>query len=249
MRCLVYQPGLIEYHEAYQLQRELLSERLDGRIADTLLLLEHPPTITIGKSGKLENVLATPTHLAREKVSLVFVDRGGDVTYHGPGQIVGYPIFDLRERGKDAHKYLHKLEEVLIRTLNDFSIKSGRDSNHAGVWVEGEEIAAIGLRVKKWITMHGFALNVNPNLAHFSLINPCGFTDRKATSMAHLLGQEIPIATVTERLLAHFADVFNVRLELATDELTRSIDERKTAALVQAKACRPENYVNYARAS
>jgi len=232
MRCVVYQLGLIEYSDAYHLQRKLLVERLDGRIADTLLLLEHPPTITVGKSGKLENVLASPAQLAKEGVSLVFVDRGGDVTYHGPSQIVGYPIFDLRERGRDAHQYLRNLEEVLIRTLNDFSIKSDRDKNHAGVWVNGEEIAAIGLSIRKWITMHGFALNVNTELEHFALINPCGFANRKATSMAHLLGQEIPMETVTERLLTHFAEVFDAQLESGTNILERSDDKRKTATLV-----------------
>jgi len=232
MRCVVYQLGLIEYGDAYHLQRKLLGERLDGRIVDTLLLLEHPPTITIGKSGKLENVLASQAQLAREEVSLVFIDRGGDVTYHGPGQIVGYPIFDLRERGRDAHQYLHSLEEVLIRALNDFSISACRDSGHAGVWVGEEEIAAIGLSIRKWVTMHGFALNVNTDLAQFSLINPCGFTNRKATSMAHLLGHEVPREIVTERLLAHLAEVFDIHLELGKDILARSYDERKTPVLV-----------------
>lgn len=231
MRCVIYRLGLIEYDDAYHLQQKLLYQRLDGRIEDTLLLLEHPPVITIGKSGKLENILVTQAQLAEEGVSLVFTDRGGDVTYHGPGQIVGYPIFDLRERGRNIHRYVRDLEEVLIRTLNDFSIKSGRDSSHAGVWVKNEEIAALGLSVKRWITLHGFALNVNADLAPFSLINPCGFTNRKATSMAQLLDQEIPLETVTERLLVHFAEVFEAQLELREDILERS-DERKTATLV-----------------
>ncbi len=232
MRCSVYQLGQIAYDDAYHLQQKLLYERLNNRIEDTLLLLEHPPTITVGKSGKLENVLASPAQLAEEGVSLVFTDRGGDVTYHGPGQIVGYPIFDLRERGRDAHQYLHNLEEVLIRTLNDFAISSGRDSGHAGVWVKDEEIAAIGLSIRKWVAMHGFALNVNTDLARFSLINPCGFTNRKATSMAHLLGQEIPMEAVRERLLAHFSEIFDVQLELRTDIPERYHVKRKTATLV-----------------
>ena len=232
MRCFVYQLGQIAYDDAYHLQQKLLYERLNNRIEDTLLLLEHPPTITVGKSGKLENVLASPAQLAEEGVSLVFTDRGGDVTYHGPGQIVGYPIFDLRERERDAHQYLHNLEEVLIRTLNDFSISSSRDSGHAGVWVKDEEIAAIGLSIRKWVAMHGFALNVNTDLARFSLINPCGFTNRKATSMAHLLGQEIPMEAVRERLLAHFSKIFDVQLELRTDIPERYHVKRKTAPLV-----------------
>jgi lipoate-protein ligase B len=232
MRCLVYELGLIDYAQAYKLQQELLSRRAAGEIADILLLLEHPPTITLGRSARLENVLVSPAQLAREGVSLVFTDRGGDVTYHGPGQLVGYPILDLRARGKDAHKYLRNLEEVLIRTLEDFSIASGRDENHPGVWVSDEEIAAIGLKLKRWVTMHGFALNVNTNLAHFSLINPCGFTNRRATSMAELLGREIPIPMVKERLLLHFAQVFGVKLEIGTELEGRDYEPRKTPALV-----------------
>ncbi|MFC1931654.1 lipoyl(octanoyl) transferase LipB [Chloroflexota bacterium] len=232
IRCVVYWLGITEYGDAYYLQRKLLRERLEDRIPDTLLLLEHSPTITVGKSGKLENILVSREQLAEEGVSLVFIDRGGDVTYHGPGQLVGYPIFDLKERKRDAHQYIRNLEEVIIRTLNDFSIQSGRDSSHAGVWVGSEEIAAIGLTLKKWVTMHGFALNVTTDLTPFSLINPCGFTNRKATSISRLLGQEIPMAVVKERLLTHFAEVFNAQLELGTDEIMREHDERKTPSLV-----------------
>jgi len=232
MWCAVRQLGAIEYREAYGLQKALLQERLRGRIADTLLLLEHPPTITVGKSGKLENVLASPAELASAGVSLIFTDRGGDVTYHGPGQIVGYPILDLRERDRDAHRYVHSLEEVLIRTLADYSIGSGRDHNHAGVWVNDEEIAALGLSIRRWITMHGFALNVNTDLNHFTLINPCGFANKTATSMARLIGHELPIDEVTERLLAHFAEVFEVELKFAEDSAAETYYERKTATLV-----------------
>jgi len=199
------------------MQSRLLRERLDGQIPDILLLLEHPPTITIGKSGKLENVLASPEQLAEESISLFFVDRGGDVTYHSPGQLVAYPIIDLKKRGRDAHKYVHDLEEVIIRILNDFCIGACRDDNHAGVWVKDEEVAAIGLSVRSWVTMHGFALNVNVDLAQFSLINPCGFSDRKATSISNLLSQDIPVEAVIERLLAHFSEVFNTPIELGTD--------------------------------
>ena len=222
MLCVVYRLGLVGYREAYHLQRKLLRQRFDGEIKDTILLLEHPPTITIGKSGKLENVLVSPAQLAREGISLFFTDRGGDVTYHGPGQLVAYPIIDLRNRGRDVHKYVHDLEEVVIRTLNDFSIEAHRDESHAGVWVKEEEIAAIGLSIKRWITMHGIALNVNPNLAHFSLINPCGFSDRRATSISRLLSQDIPMEEVMQRLIARFADVFNVRIEWESDILVGS---------------------------
>ena len=224
MKCTVHWLGLIEYEEAYEIQTCLLEERLAGRIPDALLLLEHKPVITLGKSGKLENILVPPEELAKQGVSLVFIDRGGDATYHGPGQLVGYPIMDLRERERDAHVYLRSLEEVLIRTIRDFGIESGRDPSHAGVWVDNQEIAAIGLSLRKWITMHGFALNVNTDLKQFTLINPCGFTNRQATSISELVGREVPMAQVKERLLAHFAEVFQVELETSKDILVRSPD-------------------------
>lgn len=222
MLCVVYWLGLVEYREAYHLQRKLLRQRFDGEIKDTILLLEHLPTITIGKSGSLEDVLVSQEKLAEEGISLFFTDRGGDVTYHCPGQLVAYPIIDLRERGRDVHRYVHDLEEVIIRTLSSFSIVAGRDDSHAGVWAKDEEIAAIGLSIKRWVTMHGIALNVNPNLSHFSLINPCGFSDRKATSMAKLLSQDVPMEEVMHRLIAHFADVFNVPIEWGSDMLVGS---------------------------
>jgi len=208
--CEVWDLGLIEYSEAWKLQRRLHCQRAEGKISDVLLLLEHPPTITVGKSGTVDNVLIPREQLARQGISLFFIDRGGDVTYHGPGQIVGYPIFDLRERGKDLHCYVRNLEEVILRTLRDFSIDAGRDESHPGVWVDGEEIAAIGLNVRRWVSMHGFALNINTNLDHFTFINPCGFSDRRATSMSKLLGIEMPMGQVKERLAFHFCDVFDI---------------------------------------
>ena len=210
--CTVYRLGLIEYSQAYRLQRSLLEQRAKGERGDTLLLLEHPPTITVGASGKLENILVPRSRLTGAGISTFFADRGGDVTYHGPGQLVGYPIIDLRERERDVHRYLGGLEEVLIRTLADFSIRGSRDRAHAGVWVGNKEIAAIGLKVKRWVTMHGFALNVNVDLLPFSFINPCGFSHRKATSISALASQYVPMTTVSERLLAHFSKVFNVQL-------------------------------------
>lgn len=223
MRYVAYYLGLVEYSKAYHLQRKLLQQRFDGEIMDTILLLEHPCAITIGKSGKLKNVLASQEELAKEGISLFFTDRGGDVTYHCPGQLVAYPIIDLRNRGKDVHQYVHDLEEVVIRTLGDFSIKACRDESLAGVWVNDEEVAAIGLSIRRWITMHGIALNVNPNLEHFSLINPCGFSDRKATSITELLARDISMEEVTDRLIDNFAEVFNARIEFGSDTLARSL--------------------------
>lgn len=222
MLCTVYHLGVVEYNEAYQLQQRLLYSRLDGKIKDTLLLLQHPPVVTIGKSGKLENIIVSPAELVKQGISLVFADRGGDVTYHGLGQLVAYPIIDLRERGKDIHRYVHDLEEVIIRTVSDFSIDAGRDDGHAGVWVKNEELASIGIRIRKWITMHGLALNIRPRLEHFSLINPCGFRNRKATSISKLLSKDIPMETVIQRLITHFSEVFSARMERGSDLFLRS---------------------------
>jgi len=221
--CALYKLGLVEYGEAYQFQRKLHYKRLEGEISDTLLLLEHLPVLTIGRSGSLDNVLVSRQKLAQEGVAIFSVERGGDVTYHGPGQLVGYPIMDLSHRGKDIHQYVQDLEEVIIRTLADFSISSTRDESHPGLWVQNEEVAAIGLSVRRWVTMHGFALNVKPNLKHFSLINPCGFSDRKATSMSKLLGREVHMEAVARRLVAHFSEVFDTLIEMGSFEAGRSI--------------------------
>jgi len=201
--------GLMEYQEAYKLQRTLHRRRVDKKISDVLLLLEHPPTITIGKTGTLDNVLIARKQLAEQGISLFFVDRGGDVTYHGPGQLVGYPIVDLGQRGKDVHRYVNDLEEVMLRTLRDFSIDGNRDECHPGVWVKTKGIATIGLSVRRWVSMHGFALNVNIDLEHFSFINPCGFSDRKATSMSEILNTYVPMEEVTNSLVSHFCDIFS----------------------------------------
>jgi len=224
MLSVVYQFGLVGYREAYHLQTKLLRSKLDGETADALVLLEHPPTITIGKSGKLGNVLASHAQLVKEGVSLFFADRGGDVTYHGPGQLVGYPIIDLRQRERDVHKYVHDIEEVIIRTLGSFSISAGRDKGHPGVWVKNEEVAAIGIRIRKWITMHGFALNVKPDLKYFSFINPCGFRNRQATSISKLLSEDVPMEAVIQRLIFYFSEVFNTHIyvELGSNISARS---------------------------
>lgn len=204
---------LIDYAEAYDIQKRLWSQKVAGQDADVLLLLEHPPTFTIGKSGKLENLLLAREGLAGEGISLFFTDRGGDITYHGPGQLVAYPVIDLRNRGKDIHRYIHDLEEVVIRTLADFSIAARRDEKNVGVWVGNDEIAAIGVSVRRWIAMHGLALNVNPTLKHFSFINPCGLLDRGVTSMAKVLSRDVPMEAVAKGLVDHFAEVFDTHIE------------------------------------
>lgn len=213
MLCVLYQLGLIEYGEAYDIQKKLWSQKMDGRTADALLLLEHPPTFTIGKSGKLENLLLAREELTKEGMSLFFTNRGGDITYHGPGQLVVYPIIDLKNRGKDIHRYIHDLEEVVIRTLADLSIEARRDEKEVGVWMNNEKIAAIGVSVRKWVTLHGLALNVHPNLEHFSFINPCGILDRGVTSIAKVLSRNVPMEVVVKGLVNHFSEVFDAHIE------------------------------------
>jgi lipoate-protein ligase B len=229
--CRVHCLGLTDYLRAWQLQKELHRERLEAAIPDTLLVLQHPPTLTLGKSGSLENVLVSVEELGRRGISLFFIERGGDVTYHGPGQIVGYPIFDLRQRGKDIRRFIFDIEESIIRTLKDFSVEAGRDETHPGVWRKGEEIAAIGLSVRRWVSMHGFALNVNTSPGDFTLINPCGFTDRRAASMAEILGRSVNVEDVEETLLKHFSDVFRVTFEYAPQP-ERMSRERPATAVV-----------------
>lgn len=204
--------GSIEYASAWQLQRELVQQRRDGTIPDTLLLLEHrPPVITLGRASRGEHLLASPEQLDRMGIQLVESDRGGDITYHGPGQLVGYPILDLRAHGKDVHLYLRNLEEVIITALTRFGIFAHRKEGLTGVWVGEEKIAAIGVKVSHWITMHGFALNVCPDLSHFELIVPCGIRDRGVTSLQKLLQQEVTLHAVIPSVAEAFARVFNLQ--------------------------------------
>lgn len=219
MPCAVCQLGLIEYSDAYHLQRRLALQRMEGRISDMLLLLEHPPTITVGKSSKLENLLVSKERLAEKGVSLFFADRGGDVTYHGPGQLIAYPIIDLRRRGKDIRRYVHDLEEVIMRTLDDFCIKAHRDETYVGVWVGERKIAAIGINVKRWVTTHGFALNLRPNGEYFSLIKPCGIPDKGVTSISEVLCQDVPMEAVMQRVVACFSQVFDARIQSGSNML------------------------------
>jgi len=211
--CDAYLLGQIGYKEAYNIQTRFMENRIAGYIKDTLLLLEHPHTITIGKSGNSKNILVSNERLKELGISLFLADRGGDVTYHGPGQLVGYPIIDLKNRGKDIRKYVHDIEEVIINTLRVFSIESSRSIYHPGVWVNNCQIAAIGLRIKKCVTMHGFSLNVNTNLDVCSLINPCGCSNVKVISCSKILSRDIPIDEVINVLLIQFSDIFDFEIK------------------------------------
>ena len=210
MACRVYEAGQMTYRDAYHLQRALRRLRIEAAIPDVLLILEHPPTLSVGKRGRMENVLVPMEELKRDGIALFFSGRGGDVTYHGPGQMVAYPILSLKDRGRDVHRYVRNLEAVALRTLNDFGITAERDESHAGVWVGGAEIAAIGLSIRKWVTMHGLALNVAPDLSHFSLIHPCGLAGVKATSMAELLGGPVSMRAVAASFVRHFSTVLEM---------------------------------------
>lgn len=212
-----YWPEPIGYAEAYDIQMRLWAQVVAGETTDALLLLQHPPTFTMGKRGGLENLLVGRERLAEEGLGLFFTDRGGDITYHGPGQLVVYPIVDLRRRGKDVHAYVHRLEEVAVRALADLSIAARRDERCVGVWVGEEKIAAIGVRVRRWVTMHGLALNVDPALEHFAYINPCGMVDCRVTSVARVLGRQVNLDEVAGLVLAHFTEVFSADVDRVND--------------------------------
>ena len=202
--------GLVPYDEALALQASLVEDRRHGRIPDQLLLLEHPPVITLGVKThqRRDHVLATSEALADAGVALFETGRGGDVTYHGPGQLVGYPILDLNPDRRDVHRYVRDLEEVLIRTAAAFGIEAGRLAGLTGVWVGHEKLAAIGVRISRWITSHGFAFNVSTDLSHFGLIVPCGITDKGVTSLAKLIGSPVRMADVEDAAVRSFGEVF-----------------------------------------
>jgi lipoyl(octanoyl) transferase len=175
--------GLIDYKEAWDLQKNVFELRHKKKIPDTLFLLEHPNTYTLGKTADKKNLVGTEDYLAENKISVYDIDRGGDITYHGPGQIVGYPIINLEEWQKDTHKYLRALEEVIIKTCFEYGLSAERNSSYTGVWIGSRKIAAIGIKVSRWITMHGFAFNINTDLNLFSGIIPCGIGDKDVTSL------------------------------------------------------------------
>ena len=201
--------GTVPYVEALEMQRTLVEERRAGRVPDLLLLLQHPPVITLGVRGSSRSHITAPeTTLVSRGIEVHETGRGGDVTYHGPGQIVGYPILDLRPDRCDVHKYVRDLEEVLIRVCAEYGIAAGRVKGFSGAWVGADKIGAIGVRISRWITSHGFAFNVNTNLADFQLIVPCGIADRGVTSLQKLLGRQLSIDDVEQRISARFAEVF-----------------------------------------
>lgn len=214
--------GRVSYAEAWEYQTRLNDALKDAKrnghreLAHTLLFCEHSPVYTLGKSGKEDHLRISEAERFEREIEFFRINRGGDITYHGPGQVVGYPIFDLDRFFTDAHRYVRSLEEVVIRTLGDFGIQGGRISAYTGVWLDWaterpRKICAIGVHLSRWVSMHGFALNVNTDLDYFSHIIPCGIdtSQKPVTSMAKELGEAVDIASVKDRLKAHFADVFD----------------------------------------
>ena len=203
--------GVISYAEGLELQKQLVEQRKRGEIPDQLLLLEHPPVITLGVKSRNDrsHVIATEEALEAEGVEVFETGRGGDVTYHGPGQLVGYPILDLKPDRCDVHRYVRDLEEVMIQAAAAFGVTAGRIPGLTGAWVGQEKLAAIGVRIARWVTSHGFAFNVNTSLQHFDFIVPCGITDRGVTSLERLLGRKVPMAEVETAIENAFKDVFS----------------------------------------
>ncbi len=202
--------GVIAYADGLELQRQLVEQRKAGTIPDQLLLLEHPPVITLGVKTRQDrsHVLASPDMLESAGVEIFETGRGGDVTYHGPGQLVGYPIIDLRPDRCDVHRYVRDLEQVMIDAAARLGVTAERVAGLTGAWVGDDKLAAIGVRISRWVTSHGFALNVSTDLSHFDLIVPCGITDRGVTSLARLTGATVRIRDVEDAVIAAFSTVF-----------------------------------------
>jgi len=226
--CWSVDLGLIGYAEAYALQKRVVAARKAGAIEDVLLLCENQHVITLGRNGKREHLLASERVLQQKGVEYFETSRGGDITYHGPGQIVGYPLLNLAAIRRDVVWYVRMLEEVMIRATTDFGLASHRVAGKTGIWVRAgtseEKLGAIGVHISRWVTSHGFAYNVSTDLRYFDLIVPCGIADRKATSLEKVLGRAVALQNVKAGLERHFAEVFGLRLLRATrTELLRKL--------------------------
>jgi lipoyl(octanoyl) transferase len=196
--------GQVEYADCWDLQREMADLRVDGVIGDTLLLLEHPPTITLGRGADRANLLASPERLEQLGIAVHEIDRGGDITFHGPGQLVGYPIFNLAEHRKDLHWFLRQIEEALILALAEFGVEGRRFPPHTGVWIGDEKVAAIGIKVSRWVSTHGFAFNVSTSMEHFDLIVPCGIREYGVTSLSRAVGRMVTVEETLSPVIRGF---------------------------------------------
>lgn len=200
--------GLMDYKKAWNLQHDLWTRRVSGELPDLLLFVEHPHVITLGRRGNRSYLIASQEVLDARAISICHVERGGDVTYHGPGQLVVYPIFDLKGYGYRLIRYVDQLEEVILRTLKDFGMEGKKDSLNRGVWINGEKIASIGVTIKRWVSFHGLALNYETDLSYFDLIHPCGLVGKKMTSMEKILGKKVPRESLLDSIAFHFKEIF-----------------------------------------
>ncbi len=216
----VVELGQIDYLQAWKLQKATFEQRLNDEVEDTLYLLEHPHTYTLGKVADRNNLICSVDYLEKNNVKIYDVDRGGDITYHGPGQLVGYPIIDLKNWKQDAHEYLRGLEAVIISVCEHYGLKTNRIKGLTGVWIDNRKICAIGIKISKWVTMHGFALNVNTDLSLFNGIIPCGIRDKEVTSLKKELGKEIPMDEVKELIVKYFKEYFNYEATKKINDLS-----------------------------
>jgi len=222
--CRVTDLGVLPYLDAFALQKDAVRERQGGTQIDHLYFVEHPHVFTIGRNADGSAIIADQRTVSDRNVDTVETDRGGDVTYHGPGQLVGYPIIQLEDGRRDIRRYVHDLEEVLIRTLSDFDVLSSRDDEHRGVWTEQGKIASVGIRISRWVTCHGFALNVNTDLSYFSMLNPCGIANCEMASISMINKQVVPMRDVMLSITSHFGNI------LGRDMIANSLSDRKTDA-------------------
>ena len=220
------QSGTSDYREMWEIQKQLHQSVVNNGNEQYLIITEHKPVITIGKSGSKNNLLANPDWLKKQDIDVIENDRGGDITFHGPGQIVGYPILNLAKFKKDIHWYLRAIEDVIIKSLGELGLTAQRQEKLTGVWIENRKICAIGVKTSRWVTMHGFALNVLTNLDYFKMIVPCGINDKGVTSISHELGNTIDQNQVINNLVSNFQDIFRVNLVPGDmHSITRKIKE------------------------
>jgi lipoyl(octanoyl) transferase len=248
--CLIADLGLIGFADAFALQRRLVAARKADVIGDVLLLCEHPHVITLGRNGSREHLLASERVLQQKGVEFHATNRGGDITYHGPGQIVGYPVLNLSAIRRDVVWYVRMLEEVMIRTCSDFGVRAGREGGKTGVWVQAEKagnspqwaqsehaekIGAIGVHLSRWVTSHGFAFNVSTDLRFFDLIVPCGIAGRSATSLEKVLDRRVARNEVAPQLVKYFGEVFGLETKAASrDELLESLQRLEQPVAIPA---------------
>jgi len=222
--------GRTRYAETWELQKKIFSARQEHRIGDILLLTEHDPVFTLGKGADGNHLLANDEELSEKKIDMFWIDRGGDVTFHGPGQIVGYPIIDLNLHYNDIHRYLRDLEQMIINVLAEYGVVGGREKEFTGVWVKHDKIAALGVKVSKWITMHGFALNVGTDLSFFDRIIPCGIFHKGVTSLHNVLEKSIAIEEVQQYIINHFAKIFSFEVKhISAEELETLLRHNEAA--------------------